>query len=77
MANIGLTPQMFIDLVLNNFNRIYRGKEDALLLVLWNCRPKATVIELNLALEKRFYEIITASIMRKEYLEKRELLWEK
>ncbi|MDR0438389.1 MAG: hypothetical protein LBH22_08855 [Bacteroidales bacterium] len=77
MENIGLTPQMFIDLVLNGFNRIYKGKNEALLLVLWNCKPKVTIIELNLALEKEFYEIITATIMRKEYLEDRELLWKK
>ncbi|MCL2416639.1 MAG: hypothetical protein FWD02_01720 [Bacteroidales bacterium] len=77
MENIGLTPQMFIDLVLNGFNRVYKGKNEALLLVLWNCKPKVTVIELNLALEKEFYEVIAATIVRKKYLEDRELLWKK
>ena len=77
MEKIGLTPQMFVDLVLNGFNRIYRGKDEALLLVLWNGKPKVTIIELNLAFEKTSYEVITATIMRKEYLDDRELLWKK
>jgi len=77
LASIGLTPQMFVDLVVKNFNRIYKGDRTAILLVLWNGKPKATVIEMNYALQKGFYEIKTATIMRKEFFKNKKMLWEK
>ncbi|MCL2413376.1 MAG: hypothetical protein FWC98_04470 [Bacteroidales bacterium] len=77
LASVGLTPQMFVDLVVNNFNRIYKGDRNAVLLVLWNGRPKATVIEMNYALQRGFYEIKTATIMRKDFFENKILLWRK
>ncbi len=77
IENIGLTPRLFVDLVVNNFNRIYRGRRNDLRLVLWNGKPKVTVIELNFALKKEFYEVKTATIVRKDFFSDSDLLWKK
>ncbi|MCL2413950.1 MAG: hypothetical protein FWC94_01690 [Bacteroidales bacterium] len=77
LASVGLTPQMFVDLVVINFNRIYKGVGNSLLLVLWNGKPKTTAIEMNYALQKGFYEIKTATVMRKDFFDKKTLLWKK
>jgi len=77
LESVGLTPQMFVDLVVINFNRIYKGVGNSLLLVLWNGRPKSTAIEMNYALQKGFYEIKTATVMRKDFFKNKKMLWEK
>jgi len=77
LKQVGLTPKMFVDIVIGNFNRIYKGAGNSLLLVLWNGKPKSTAIEMNYALQKGFYEVKTATIMRKEFFKTKELLWEK
>jgi len=77
LEKIGLTPLMFVDLVANNFNRIYKAKRNALFLVIWNGKAKVTIIELNFALQKSFYEVKTATVMRKDFFDKKILLWKK
>ncbi|MCL2416309.1 MAG: hypothetical protein FWD02_00030 [Bacteroidales bacterium] len=77
LAKIGFTPETFLNFVLNGFNRIYKGKRDALVLVVWNGVPKVAVIELNLALKKEFYEVLTAFIRTKSMFKKENLLWQK
>jgi hypothetical protein len=77
LAQIGFTPIMFLDTVLNNFNRIYKGNRNALILVKWNGTPKVAVIELNLALRKGFYEVLTAYVRAKGSFKNAQLLWEK
>jgi len=77
LTQLGLTPKMFIDLVVNGFNRIYKGSGNSLLLVLWNGKPKSTAIEMNFALQKGFYEVKTATVMSKIFLSRKKLLWKK
>ncbi|MDR0667637.1 MAG: hypothetical protein LBF90_03340 [Prevotellaceae bacterium] len=72
---LGLEAIMLVRMVVNQYNRIYKGSGDSLLLVVYNGRPKATAIELNWALKEGFYEVKTATIMKKEFLKKEKLLW--
>ena len=74
LAQFGLTPMMIIDAVMANYNRIYKGKEEALLMVVFGRTiPKVVIIEM--AFEKDFYRVKTATVMRKAFLNKKELLW--
>lgn len=77
LAYFGLTPKLFVDLVVKGFNRIYKGSGRSLLLVLWNGKPQVVAIELNFALKKEFYEVKTASVYRKEFFDNKQLLWSK
>jgi len=77
LAYFGLTPKIFVDLVVGGFNRIYKGSGSSILLVLWNGKPKVVAIELNFALKKNFYEVKTASVYRKEFFCNKQQLWEK
>jgi hypothetical protein len=77
LEQVGLEPKMFVNLVVNNFNRIYKGKGTSILLVLWNGNPKVTAIEMNYALKNGFYEVRTATVMRKEFFNDNALLWTK
>jgi len=77
LAKFGFTPKMFVDVVVNNFNRIYQGNGNALQLVIWNGNAKVTIVEINSALQKEFYEVKTAFLKPKRQLENVKLLWEK
>jgi hypothetical protein len=77
LASVGLDPITLVCLVVNNFNRIYKGKGQSLLLTIYNGKPKVTAIELNFAIRKGFYEVKTATITRKTYLKDEDLLWQK
>jgi hypothetical protein len=77
LADFGLTPKLFIGSVIKGFNRIYKGRGSALLLVVWNGKANVVVVELNLALRKEFYEVKTASVYRKGFFDKKELLYNK
>jgi len=77
IAQVGLTPLAFVDLVVGKYNRIYKGRRSALQLVVWNGSAKVVIIELNLALENNFYEVVTATIKRKSNLKDHDLLWKK
>jgi hypothetical protein len=71
---IGFDAMTFVLLVVKNYNRIYKGTGTSLLLVMYNGKPKVTAIELNLALKQGFYEVKTATIMKKSYLKEDSLL---
>lgn len=75
LAVIGFDAMTFVQLVVKNYNRIYKGTGNSLQLVLYNGKPKVTAIELNLALKQGFYEVKTATIMKKSYLKDDKLLW--
>lgn|GEM_PF-957003 len=77
LAKIGLTPKMFVDIVINNFNRIYKSNQDSLFLVKWNGMPKVAAIELNFAFKREFYEIKTAFVKTKHTFKNLKLLWKK
>ncbi len=77
LAEIGFTPEMFLEIVLKDYNRIYRGTGESLLLVKWNGAPKVAAIELNLAFKREFYEVKTAFIQDKSRLKCDNLLWKK
>ena len=78
LAKVGLTPLMFVDVVVNTFNRIYKQKgRRSILLVHWNCVAKVSIIELNFALKDNFYEVKTAFIRDKDRFKDENLLWEK
>ncbi|MCL2414001.1 MAG: hypothetical protein FWC94_01955 [Bacteroidales bacterium] len=77
LAKFGFTPLMFVDAVVSNFNRIYQGDGDALQLVIWNGNAKVTIVEINSALKKEFYEVKTALTKEKRHLESKKLLWKK
>ncbi|MCL2416847.1 MAG: hypothetical protein FWD02_02805 [Bacteroidales bacterium] len=78
LAKLGLTPLMFVDLVIDKFNRIYKQEgRQSFFLVHWNCVPKVTVIELNFAFKAGFYEIKTAFTRDKKYFKNENLLWKK
>ncbi len=70
------TPLLFVDLVINSFNRIYKNKdnEESLLLVRWNGSVKEAVIEMNLVFNRGFYEIKTAFVREKNKFKETELL---
>jgi hypothetical protein len=75
LAALGFDALTFVKLVVSNYNRIYKGAESSLLLVIYNGKPKVTAIELNLILRQGFYEVKTATVMSKMFLQKKELLW--
>ncbi|GHU85399.1 hypothetical protein FACS1894153_0540 [Bacteroidia bacterium] len=74
LANLGLTPSMFVELVTTNFNRIYEGSGNSLLLVKWNGMPKVIAIELNFALKEEFYEVKTGLVMEKYKFNKKKVI---
>ena len=77
LSELGLTPMMFVNLVVAGFNQIYKAKRQALYLVIQNGKPKVVVIEMNYAFKMGFYEVKTATVMRKDFFSGKELLWEK
>jgi len=64
-------------LVVKGFNQIYKAKRQALYLVMQNGKLNVVVIEMNYALKKGFYEVKTATVIRKDFFNSKELLWEK
>ena len=77
LAMVGLTPKIFVDLVVMGYNRIYKGTENSLILVIYSENSKVVAIDMNYAFKKGFYEVKTATVMREKSLEKKELLWTK
>jgi hypothetical protein len=77
LAPMGLDPLSFVCLVLKGYNRIYTGTGKSLQMVVYNGTPQVTVIELNWGEKKKFYEVKTATVMRKDYLKDDKLLWKK
>ena len=77
LAQLGLTPKMFVDLVVTGFNQIYKAQRNALYLVIQNGKSNVVVIEMNYAFKKGFYEVKTATVMRKDFFNGKELLWER
>jgi hypothetical protein len=77
LAAIGFTPKMFLEVVIKEYNRIYRGTGNSLLLTKWNGTPKIAAIELNLAFKEGFYEVKTAFIREKRRFKNEDLLWKK
>jgi hypothetical protein len=77
LAVLGFDPMTFVRLVVRNYNRIYNGTGSSLLLVLYNGKPKVTAIELNLVLKQDFYEVKTATVMKKTFFKDEKLLWPK
>jgi len=77
LEKIGFTPMMFVNAVVSNFNRIYKGHGNALQLVVWNGKANVAIVEINSALEKDFYEVKTAFVRKKRRFEKDVLLWKK
>ncbi len=74
---LGYTPKEFVILVMKDFNRIYKGNGNSLLLVKWNGSPKVVAIELNYSLKNKFYEVKTAQIRAKNSFNSKALMWEK
>jgi len=79
LAAVGFDAETFVALVVTNFNQIREGSGNSLLLIIYNGIPKVTAIELTYVLNEHesFYEVKTATVMRKEKLRKKKLLWEK
>jgi len=77
LNSIGFDAETFVCLVVENFNQIRIGKNESLLLVIYNGKPKVTAIELNYVLKTKFYEVKTATIMSKKRLKSKVILWEK
>jgi hypothetical protein len=77
LTALGFDAMTFVSIVVSNYNRIYKGVDDTLLLVIYNGKPKVTAIELNEVLKKGFYEVKTATTMRKAFLKEDKLLWTK
>jgi hypothetical protein len=75
LAAIGFDAMTFVRLVVKSYNRIYKGTGNSLQLVIYNGKPKVTAIELNLVLKNGFYEVKTATTMKKSYLKEDNLLW--
>jgi len=77
LEKIGLAPMMFVNAVVSNFNRIYKGHGNALQLVVWNGSANVAIVEISSALEKDFYEVKTAFVRKKRRFVRDVLLWEK
>ena len=75
LAQLGLTPVAFVSIVATNFNRIYKGHGQALILALCNGNAKVVIIELSL--RQSFYYVKTAFVKNQKSLDKIELLWSK
>jgi hypothetical protein len=61
--------------IARNFNAIYRGDDDRLLLAKENGSPLVAVVELSR--RQNHWSIVTASLRRPDYLAKQELLWKR
>ncbi len=77
LNSVGCTPLEFVEMLMKNYNRIYRGTGYSLLLTKWNGLPEVAAIELNFAFKKEFYEVKTAFIKRKSDFKEENLLWQK
>jgi hypothetical protein len=75
LAALGFDAFTFVTLAVGNYNRIYKGSGDSLLLVIYNGKPKVAAIELNFSLREKFYEVKTAVIVRKGFLKEEQCIW--
>ncbi len=77
LSSIGFDAETFVTLVVKNFNQIRVGSGNSLLLIIYNGKPKVTAIELAYSPKSTFYEVKTATIMSKERLKNKAVLWVK
>jgi len=67
----------FVNDVVTNFNQLRLGKDKTIMLVKWNGLPKVVFIALNFNIQTNCYTVGSAGLFRKDYIEKRKLLWER
>lgn len=77
---LGLTPIIVMKGIAKNFNRVYKGTGDSILIVWFNYGYRLTLtaaIKLNYSVEKGFWEVATAQPRRTSTLDNKKLLYEK
>ena len=78
LSQLGISAEIFVKTVLDNFNQIRAGSQGSYLLVVYK-EPVAQVaaIRLNYSLKKEFWEVKTATPMRAAELLNKVLIWER
>lgn len=67
----------FVEDVAGNYNAIFQGQGDSLLLVKRNGKAKVAFIEIEPSLDGDFYSVSSAVVSRDTYLTNKKLLWER
>lgn len=69
------SPEDFVNDVVKNFNEIRKDDKGSILLVKRNGKDKVAVLKLQKAEDDKFYGIKTAYLVRKKYVDSKELLF--
>lgn len=77
---LGLSPILMVKIVLDNYNRIYQGSEESILLVCFEEKAKShltAALTLNYIVKKGFWEVRTAQPRSSDNLKKKKEIWKK
>jgi hypothetical protein len=66
----------FVEDITENYTAIYEGRDSTLLLMKKNGKTKVAFISLTLGKDKTFYDVSSATLARKKYLDNKKVLWE-
>ena len=78
LEQLGLSVDMYIKSILENFNQIREGSDNSVLLVVFrdgNKHHNTAAISLNYSIEDEFWEIKTAQPRKTEDIIKRKKIW--
>ncbi len=78
LEQLGLSVDMYIKSILENFNQIREGSDNSVLLVVFrdgNKHHNTAAISLNYSIEDEFWEIKTAQPRKTEDIMKRKKIW--
>lgn len=79
LSSLGVTPIDFVKMILVNYNRIYAGSDDSIILVVYNNKTNlhsAAALKLNYIVKKGIWEIKTAQPRSTRDLERRKRIWQ-
>lgn len=76
LAILGISAISFVRLVCNNFNQIRKGRDESILLVIYDIDLSFVIaIDLNYSIQKNFWEVKTAEPRRLSSIKKSVLIW--
>jgi hypothetical protein len=78
LEQLGITAELYIKMVVENFNEIRKGSGDSILLVVYQdteSKHHTAAVSLNYSIKEGFWEIKTAQPRKTEDILKREKIW--
>lgn len=79
LNSLGISSIDFVKMILVNYNRIYAGSDDSIILVVYNDKTNlhsAAALKLNYIVKKGIWEIKTAQPRSTRDLERRKRIWQ-